>query len=139
MRFVFFIILLLSSSFLVAQNVAPPPPPPPDSVSFSEVRIEARVDRKAWIAHLQKELQPIIENAARNGIKPGIYTVHVRFLVEKDGSISEVKALHDPGKGLGRGAEYVVKTGPKWNPAELNGKKVRSYHTHPITFVISEE
>ena len=41
------------------------------------------------------------------------------------------------GYGLARGAEQVVKTGPKWQPGEQNERKVRSYHNQPITFVIA--
>jgi hypothetical protein len=39
---------------------------------------------------------------------------------------------------LGKCAEEVVRRGPRWSPGEQNGRKVRSYHTQPITFVVSE-
>ncbi len=80
-----------------------------------------------------------IEDAASSGMSPGNVTVNVRFLVERDGSITSVQALNDPGYGLAKGAEEVVKRGPKWSPGEQNGKKVRSYHTQPITFQIQEQ
>jgi periplasmic protein TonB len=96
------------------------------------------VDVKQWRRHLESQLQRYIEDAASQGMNPGQYTVQVRFLVEKDGSITDVKSLNDPGYGLGKGAEDVVKRGPRWSPGEQNGRKVRSYHTQPITFVVSE-
>jgi protein TonB len=105
---------------------------------FEKVEIEASVDTKQWRRHLESQLQRYIEDAASQGMNPGQYTVQVRFLVEKDGSITDVKSLNDPGYGLGKGAEDVVKRGPKWSPGEQNGRKVRSYHTQPITFVVSE-
>ena len=105
---------------------------------FKRVEIAAKVNATEWKRHLEKNLIPIIESAAKKGIKPGAYTINLRFLVEKDGSISEVKAMNDPGYGLGKGAVKVLKSGPKWIPGEQNGKKVRSYHTQPITFVIAE-
>jgi protein TonB len=105
---------------------------------FEKVEIEASVDVKQWRRHLESQLQRYIEDAASNGMAPGQYTVQVRFLVEKDGSITDVKALNDPGYGLAKGAEDVVRKGPKWSPGEQNGRKVRSYHTQPITFVVSE-
>jgi protein TonB len=40
---------------------------------------------------------------------PGTYTVQVRFLVERDGSITDVQALSDPGFGLKKAAEDVIK------------------------------
>ena len=105
---------------------------------FEKVEIEASVDVRQWRRHLESQLQRYIEDAASQGMNPGQYTVQVRFLVERDGSIADVRALNDPGYGLGKGAEEVVRRGPKWNPGEQNGRKVRSYHTQPITFVVSE-
>lgn len=105
---------------------------------FEKVEIEASVNLAQWRRHLENQLQRYIEDAASSGMAPGTYTVNVRFLVEKDGSIADVRALNDPGYGLGKGAVDVVKRGPKWSPGEQNGKKVRSYHTQPITFMIQE-
>lgn len=106
---------------------------------FTKVEIEAQVDQKSWIRWLQSQLQRYIEDAASNGMEPGTYTVQVKFLVERDGSIADVHALNDPGFGLGKAAETVVKKGPKWSPGIQNGKQVRSYHTQPITFVIQDQ
>jgi len=131
-------------------NIATPPPDQgkqiietpkeePEDKIFEKVEIEASVDSRAWRRHLESQLQRYIEDAASQGMNPGQYTVQVRFLVERDGSITDVRALNDPGYGLAKGAVEVVKRGPKWNPGEQNGRKVRSYHTQPITFVIAEE
>jgi protein TonB len=72
-------------------------------------------------------------------MNPGTYTVQVKFLVERDGTITDVQALNDPGFGLKKAAEDVVKKGPKWSPGVQNGKQVRSYHTQPITFMIQDQ
>jgi protein TonB len=103
---------------------------------FNKVEIEASVDIVSWRKHLEQNLVRYINDAANVGMQPGHYTVTVRFLVERDGSIKDVSALNDPGFGLARGATEVVKSGPRWNPGEQNGSKVRSYHTQKITFVI---
>lgn len=58
--------------------------------------------------------------------------VIVRFVVEIDGSISNVTILRDPGMGAGKEAVRVLKTMPKWTPAVQNGTKVRSNFTLPI-------
>jgi periplasmic protein TonB len=132
------------------QGIATPPPvdegkkvveePKEDpNQIFTKVEIEASVDQKQWIRHLQTQLQRYIEDAASSGMEPGTYTVQVKFLVEKDGSIADVQALNDPGYGLGKAAVDVVKKGPRWNPGIQNGKQVRSYHTQPITFVVQEQ
>jgi protein TonB len=106
---------------------------------FEKVDIEASVDMLKWRRHLEKHLLPYIIDAAKSNMKPGKYTVNVRFLVERDGRISDVVALNDPGYGLAKGAERVIKTGPKWQAGEQNGRKVRSYHTQPIIFFITEK
>lgn len=105
---------------------------------FEKVEIEPTVNTAQWRRHLENNLQRYIEDAASQGMAPGQYTVQVRFLVEKDGSIADVRALTDPGYGLAKGAEETVRKGPRWSPGEQNGRKVRSYHTQPITFVVSE-
>ena len=110
-----------------------------EEMVFEEVETEATVDLVLWRKHLEANLISYLEEAARRKMKPGKYTINVRFLVEKDGRISNVVALNDPGYGLALGAVRVVRTGPKWKAGEQNGKKVRSYHTQPITFVIAEQ
>jgi len=132
------------------QNIATPPPvdegkkvveePKVDENQvFTKVEIEASVDPKAWSRWLTTQLQRYIEDAASAGMEPGTYTVQVKFLVERDGSITDVQALNDPGFGLAKAAVDVVRKGPKWNPGIQNGKQVRSYHTQPITFVVQEQ
>jgi protein TonB len=105
---------------------------------FEKVEIQASVNIAKWRQHLEQNLVGYINDAANRGMQPGRYVVMVRFLVEKDGSINDVSALNDPGFGLAQGATQVIKSGPKWNPGEQNGSKVRSYHMQQITFVIME-
>ncbi|WP_395045158.1 energy transducer TonB [Flavobacterium sp.] len=56
----------------------------------------------------------------------------VNFIVEKDGSISEIKVLKDIGFGTANEAIRVLKSCPKWMPAEHNGKKIRCNYLIPI-------
>jgi protein TonB len=106
---------------------------------LSKVDIEASVNPSWWRRHVNNQLDRYIEDAVSSGISPGTYTVNVRFVVEKDGSINGIKALNDPGYGLAQGAMEIVKIGPKWTPGERYGSKVRSYRIQPITFVIQEQ
>src|SRR5829696_1008919 len=52
-----------------------------------------------WRRFLERSLQTVIEAKARV-LPPGEYTVHVRFMVEKDGTLGEFKALTNYGYGL---------------------------------------
>lgn len=60
--------------------------------------------------------------------------VLVQFVVEKDGSITEVSVMRSPDPLLSKEAERVVKEMPRWNPAEIGGKTVRSRFNLPIMF-----
>lgn len=65
------------------------------------------------------------------------YTVFVSFVVEIDGSISEIKVLKDPGHGLGNEAIRTLKNiKTKWEPGIYKGKPVRMLHHLPITVMI---
>lgn len=105
---------------------------------FTVAEVEASVDKAKWRRHLESKLLSYMTKAMKAGMKAGAYTVMVRFVVETDGSISDVKALNDPGFQLAQGAIEVVKTGPKWKPAMQNGYFVRSYHTQSVGFLIRD-
>lgn len=63
--------------------------------------------------------------------------IYVSFVVEKDGSLTAIKILRDPGYGLGKEAERVLKSvKTKWSPGIQNGKPVRASFTLPIAISI---
>ena len=62
--------------------------------------------------------------------------VYVSFVVERDGSISNVKVLRDIGYGCGEEAVRVVKAMPHWKPGMQRGKNVRVQYTLPLNFQI---
>lgn len=55
------------------------------------------------------------------------------FVVEKDGSISDIKVIRGLGFGTENEAIRVLKLMPKWKPGMQNGKKVRCANLIPIT------
>lgn len=59
-------------------------------------------------------------------------TLKLRFIVEKDGSITQVEVLNDLRYDTGEEAIRVMKQSPKWKPALITGKPVRSYFILPI-------
>lgn len=60
---------------------------------------------------------------------------HISFVVEKDGSISDVTVAKSSGnQELDEESLRVVKSMPKWNPGKQSGKAVRVRFTLPITF-----
>jgi periplasmic protein TonB len=136
MKFIFLPLFLFLSTILFAQKKSSSLPDTSQFQRVDKIDKDPSVDAEKWINHLAKSLQRDINKAAKKGLKPGTYTVNVRFLVEKDGSISYAEALNDIGFGLAEAAVRTLKTGPKWMAGELNGQKIRSFHTQPITFVV---
>ena len=59
--------------------------------------------------------------------------IFITFVVEKDGSLTDIKVVRDIGYGTGEEAIRVLKNSPKWSPAEQNGKKVRVLFALPIS------
>lgn len=59
--------------------------------------------------------------------------VYVTFVVEKDGTLTNIKVLRDLGYGTGKEAIRVLKMMSKWLPGEQNGKKIRCTYSFPIT------
>ena len=59
--------------------------------------------------------------------------VVVSFVVEKDGSLTDIKVLKDIGYYTGKEAVRVLKMCPKWNPGMQEGKPVRCQFTLPIS------
>ena len=63
--------------------------------------------------------------------------VIVNFVVNRDGSIVDVKTVRSPDHNLTKEAERVVKLMPKWKPARQGNKTVRSRFTLPVMFRLS--
>ncbi len=63
-------------------------------------------------------------------------TVYLSFIVEKDGSVGNVKVLRGVNKYLDNEAVWVISDMPRWIPAKENGNPVRSLYTIPIHFII---
>ncbi|MEO6550826.1 MAG: energy transducer TonB [Ferruginibacter sp.] len=92
---------------------------------------------QAWARYLQKNLNGNVpvENNAPNGT----YRIIVRFIVSKDGSISDVNAETKFGFGMEDEAVKIIKRGPKWIPAMQNDRNVNAYRRQPVTFLVNEQ
>lgn len=64
-------------------------------------------------------------------------TVVVKFVVEKDGSITKASILREIGGGCGKEALRVVNAMPKWKPGKQSGRAVRTEFTLPVQFELN--
>jgi protein TonB len=84
---------------------------------------------------LEKLNSFIIENFQKSGIdKESIAKVYSIFVVEKDGSLSDIKILRDVKPDVAAELIKILKTLPKWIPGKHNGKIIRVLYSLPITF-----
>ena len=90
-----------------------------------------------WEKFLIKNLKA--ETPVDNGAGAGRYTVIILFVVDKEGNVSDIKALTNHGYGMEQEALRVIKKSPQWEPAIYNGYKVKAYHRQMITFDVQEE
>ncbi|WP_462266632.1 energy transducer TonB [Mucilaginibacter sp.] len=65
--------------------------------------------------------------------------VVVTFVVERDGSVTDVKSLRGPSQSLQDEAIRAIKAYPKWTPGRQNGKSVRSQFTIPISYTLPDQ
>lgn len=90
-----------------------------------------------WIQFLQHKLNAM--TPADNGAPAGLYNVDIMFLVNKDGSVSDVEVLEDPGYGTAAEVRKLMNKSPVWTPAICNEHKVVYRQKERITFFVSEE
>jgi hypothetical protein len=106
---------------------------------FTRVDSEAYFDggETAWRTFLQGNLKADVP--VDRGAPIGMYTVMIQFVVDLDGSVSDIKALTKEGFGMEQEVLRLMKTAAKWHPAILNGKPVRAYRKQPVTFLVEQE
>ncbi|HMT95414.1 MAG TPA: energy transducer TonB [Ferruginibacter sp.] len=90
----------------------------------------------AWVRYLKSKLNADVP--VENDAPPGVYRVIVRFIVSKNGAISNVQAETSHGYGMEEEAIRVIKNGPNWVPALQNGQNVNAYCSQPVTFQVTE-
>jgi TonB-dependent SusC/RagA subfamily outer membrane receptor len=76
---------------------------------------------------------------SERGGPEGKYTVVLSFLVEEDGTVSNIEARNDPGYGTAEEAIRVIRNGPNWIPSERNGKKGNYLKRLSIEFNVSKK
>lgn len=105
-----------------------------------EVFIVAEEDARfpggnAAFLHFLKENLQYPKEAKRMGYQG---TVHVQFVIEKNGELTDVVSLREVGYGLDEEAIRVVELSPPWTPALQRGRPVRLKKIVPIKFRLRE-
>ncbi len=106
-----------------------------DNSIYNTAGIEVKPDFPGGIQKFYKYIQNNFTPPDEPGIKGKVF---VSFVVEKDGSLTDIKVIRDPGYGTKEEAIRVLKKSPRWVPGEQNGKKVRVLYSLPITIQSAE-
>lgn len=108
-----------------------------DNQIYNTAGIEVKPDFPGGIAKFYAFVGNNFRTPDDEGIKSG--RVYVNFVVEKDGSLTDIKVLRDIGFGTGAEAIRVLKKCPNWTPGVQNGKPVRVLYSLPISVQIAEQ
>jgi periplasmic protein TonB len=85
---------------------------------------------EAFYAYLNKNLK-YPSQARRIGIEGRVY---MSFVVEKDGSLTDIAVMKGIGAGCDEESIRVLQNAPKWNPGKQRGNPVRVRYSFPIIF-----
>lgn len=123
--------------------VTPPPPPVPKGPTETKVEkeiidfpdVEAQFPGgaaalQAWIAKNVNYPQTAIEMNEQG-------RVYLSFVVEPDGSISNVAVVKSVSNDLDKEAKRLVRSMPKWTPGEAAGERARTRCQIPINFTLN--
>jgi protein TonB len=102
----------------------------PDKV-FTKVEIEASFPggAQAWQRYVSQAITRHIDEFGESDYG----TCVVRFIVDKTGAVSQVEATTMKGSKLAEVAVNAIRNGPKWVPAQQNGRYVNAYRLQPVT------
>jgi len=112
-----------------AQNALPSSTEAVKDTTYNPSGVEVKPEFPGGIVAFYKFIRTNYKAPDVAGLKGQLY---ISFIVERDGSLSEIKVLKDIGYGTGMEAIRVLSLSPKWIPAEQNGRKVRCSYQIPI-------
>lgn len=119
----------------IAVAAPPPPPAPKPEVATKVFDVVEEMPsfpggQAALMSFLSSNIKyPVV--AQENGVQGRVI---VGFVVERDGSITDVKVMRSVDPSLDREAQRVVKAMPRWKPGKQNGSAVRVKYTVPVVF-----
>lgn len=101
---------------------------------FTKVEVDAKFDGN-WEKFLLRNLNA--QTPIDNDAPLGTYKVLIQFVVDIDGTVSDIQPLTNFGYGLEQEAIRVLKKAKKWDPAIQNGRQVKAYRIQAITFQVT--
>ncbi len=105
--------------------------PDDENTLYNTAGIDVQPEFPGGLAQFQKFLNTnFIPPQDNPKIKGKVYAT---FIIEKDGSLSDIKIIRDLGYGTKEEATRVLKLSPKWTPGKHQGKDIRTLFSTPIS------
>ena len=125
-----FVFIFLAPQLIFSQQDSTTKTEEPIFDGVAETMPEFPGGERAMMNFIIKNIQ-YPSTAIEEGISGKVY---IRFVVDKDGSITDVKVVRGVSTALDKEAIRVIKMMPKWIPGTQLGKPVRVMFTLPINF-----
>jgi len=136
MKRTIYLLLLVLVQLGMAQNKTQNVPLENDNLIYNSAGIEVKPE---FPGGMQAFYNFIASNYNTPNVKNLKGKVIISFIIEKDGTLTDIKVLRDIGFGTGEEAIRVLKACPKWTPAFQNGQTVRCSYQLPLNIVTEEE
>ncbi|MBE8727122.1 energy transducer TonB [Flavobacterium hungaricum] len=102
------------------------------AIEENQIYNTAGIEVKPEFPGGQEALEQFLKDNFKNPQKDLKGKVYIQFIIERDGTLSDLKILRDLGYGTGAEAIRVLKKSPKWIPGKLKNKTVRVLYALPI-------
>ena len=104
-----------------------------DSVySREEIEAEFPGGPAAWTKYIVSGLQKYSAEIYKDNV---FGSCIVKFIINKEGKVTEARATNMQGSALADVAVRIIKNSPKWHPASQYGRKVNAYRLQPVTLM----
>ena len=143
-------VFIIATIAVHAQQTPPPKPKDPDSETMINEPASASSDTAKIFTAVQKEpafpggldafykyLQQTVRYPAKSFENRIQGKVLITFIVEKDGSLTDIKVAKGVSEDIDAEAVRVMTISPKWNPGTQNAKPVRVQYTMPLSFTLA--
>ena len=106
---------------------------------FTKTEIEAEFPggNTAWAEYIKESFST--SKSIKEGFKPGVYNLILRFIVEQDGTATDVISENYQGTKAAQHYIDIINKGPKWKPAIQNGHIVTAYKRIHVALAIVED
>lgn len=130
--------LIILIGFVFSQLLLVAQADSPKQIVFSKVQSEPEFEggQSAWRSFLKSNLKAGVPFA--NRAPAGRYTVIICFIVNTDGSLTDIEAETKHGYGMEKEAIRVLKLSPAWRPAMQDDKPIKARRRQPFVFAVSE-